>query len=91
MASSIKTNGFLWLKTTPNAEVIKLDGKGLHYGNSLSGTCANTEPVLLGDSRLTSAAFEGRSSGHHRAGPRAQCQAGRSLSADGTALRRSTA
>ena len=43
-----KTNGFLWLKTTPNAEVIKLDGKGLHYGNSLSGTCANTEPVLLG-------------------------------------------
>ena len=86
-----KTNGFLWLKTTPNAEVIKLDGKGLHYGNSLSGTCANTEPVLLGDSRLTSAAFEGRSSGHHRAGRRAQCQAGRSLSADGTALRRSTA
>jgi N6-adenosine-specific RNA methylase IME4 len=41
-----KTIDFFWLKTTPNAEVITLDGKGLHWGMGYS-TRANIEPVLL--------------------------------------------
>jgi N6-adenosine-specific RNA methylase IME4 len=39
--------GFLWLKTTKNAEVITLDGDGLHTGMGYA-TRANTKPVLLG-------------------------------------------
>ena len=27
-----QTAGFIWVKTTPNARVIMLDGKGLHRG-----------------------------------------------------------
>jgi N6-adenosine-specific RNA methylase IME4 len=42
-----KTGGFLWLKTNPSAEVINLDGVGLHTGMGYT-TRANTEPVLLG-------------------------------------------
>src|SRR5262249_21833661 len=42
-----KTCGFVWVKTTKNAEVITLDGDGLHSGQSLSGTQANTEVCLL--------------------------------------------
>ena len=41
-----KTVGFFWLKTTPNADVITLDGKGLHWGKGYA-TRANIEPVLL--------------------------------------------
>jgi N6-adenosine-specific RNA methylase IME4 len=40
------TIGFFWLKTTPGAEVITLDGKGLHWGMGYS-TRSNIEPVLL--------------------------------------------
>ena len=40
------TFGFTWLKTTPGAEVITLDGKGLHWGMGYS-TRSNIEPVLL--------------------------------------------
>jgi N6-adenosine-specific RNA methylase IME4 len=42
-----KTCGFVWVKTTTDAKVITLDGDGLHSGQSLSGTGANTEPCLL--------------------------------------------
>ena len=42
-----KTAGFIWMKTTKNAKVITLDGDGLHTGQSLSGTEANTEICLL--------------------------------------------
>jgi N6-adenosine-specific RNA methylase IME4 len=42
-----KSLGFLWLKTTPNAEVITLAGKGLHWGGGYRSR-ANTELVLLG-------------------------------------------
>src|SRR5262249_29523427 len=42
-----KTDGFIWVKTTKNAKVITLDGNGLHTGQSLSGTEANTEICLL--------------------------------------------
>jgi N6-adenosine-specific RNA methylase IME4 len=41
-----KSVGFLWVKTTPNAQVITLDGKGLHWGTGYS-TRANTECCLL--------------------------------------------
>ena len=41
-----KTVGFHWLKTTPNAKVITLDGDGLHWGMGYH-TRANIEPVLL--------------------------------------------
>ena len=41
-----KTVGFFWLKTTPNAEIIELNGKGLHWGMGYA-TRANIEPVLL--------------------------------------------
>jgi N6-adenosine-specific RNA methylase IME4 len=40
------TIGFFWLKTMPSAEVITLDGKGLHWGMGYS-TRSNIEPVLL--------------------------------------------
>jgi len=36
----------VWVKTTKNAEVITLDGKGLHFSMGF-GTRANTEPCLL--------------------------------------------
>jgi N6-adenosine-specific RNA methylase IME4 len=42
-----KTVGFFWIKTTPGAEVITLDGNGLHWGMGYS-TRSNVEPVLLG-------------------------------------------
>jgi len=42
-----KNCGFVWVKTTKNAEVITLDGDGLHNGTSLSGTQGNTEICLL--------------------------------------------
>ena len=42
-----KTVGFVWVKTTKHAKVITLDGDGLHTGQSLSGTEANTEICLL--------------------------------------------
>jgi N6-adenosine-specific RNA methylase IME4 len=41
-----KTVGFVWIKTTPNATGITLDGEGLHTGTSLAGTRANTEYCL---------------------------------------------
>ena len=41
-----KTVGFHWVKTTPNAEAITLDGDGLHWGMGYH-TRANIEPVLL--------------------------------------------
>ena len=43
MGSSI----FVWVKTTKNAEAIALDGKGLHWGEGLTGTRSNTEVCLL--------------------------------------------
>jgi N6-adenosine-specific RNA methylase IME4 len=42
-----KTAGFIWIKTTKNAEVIALDGKGLHWGEGKTGTRSNTECCLL--------------------------------------------
>jgi N6-adenosine-specific RNA methylase IME4 len=42
-----KSAGFIWVKTTPSAEVIKLDGKGLHWGKGITGTRSNTEVCLL--------------------------------------------
>jgi N6-adenosine-specific RNA methylase IME4 len=42
-----KTGEFVWVKTKKDAEIITLDGDGLHRGQSLSGTEANTEPCLL--------------------------------------------
>ena len=42
-----KTVGFVWVKTTKNAEAIALDGKGLHTGEGLTGTRSNTEVCLL--------------------------------------------
>jgi N6-adenosine-specific RNA methylase IME4 len=42
-----KTCEFVWVKTTKDAKVITLDGDGLHNGQSLSGTEANTEVCLL--------------------------------------------
>jgi N6-adenosine-specific RNA methylase IME4 len=42
-----KSVGFVWVKTTPTAEIITLDGHGLHTGKGLSGTQSNTEPCLL--------------------------------------------
>ena len=42
-----KTVGFIWVKTTKNAEAIALDGKGLHWGEGLTGTRSNTEVCLL--------------------------------------------
>jgi N6-adenosine-specific RNA methylase IME4/ParB-like chromosome segregation protein Spo0J len=41
-----KTDGFVWVKTTEKAEVVKLDGEGLHWGMGY-WTRANTEPCLL--------------------------------------------
>jgi N6-adenosine-specific RNA methylase IME4 len=41
-----KTMAFVWAKTTPHAQAITLDGKGLHWGNG-SYTRANVEMVLL--------------------------------------------
>jgi N6-adenosine-specific RNA methylase IME4 len=41
-----KTCGFLWVKTTKDAEVITLDGNGLHWGMGFA-TRSNTEPCLL--------------------------------------------
>jgi len=41
-----KTWGFVWVKTTPGAEAIKLDGSGLHWSMGYS-TRANVEAVLL--------------------------------------------
>jgi N6-adenosine-specific RNA methylase IME4 len=41
-----KSDGFTWVKTNPGVEVIKLDGKGLHWGMGY-GTRANTEVCLL--------------------------------------------
>jgi N6-adenosine-specific RNA methylase IME4 len=43
---SYTTWGFVWVKTTPSAEVIRLDGKGLHWGMGYH-TRANVETVLL--------------------------------------------
>jgi N6-adenosine-specific RNA methylase IME4 len=40
-----KTVGFVWVKTTKNAEVITLDGDGLHWGMGFA-TRSNTEPCL---------------------------------------------
>lgn len=39
--------GFLWVKTQPGAECISLDGKGLHWGQGLTGPRTNTEVCLL--------------------------------------------
>jgi N6-adenosine-specific RNA methylase IME4 len=44
---AFKTVGFVWVKTTSTAEVITLDGEGLHNGTGLSGPRANTEICLL--------------------------------------------
>jgi N6-adenosine-specific RNA methylase IME4 len=41
-----KTAAFVWIKTTPNANAISLDGGGLHWGMGYH-TRANSEPVLL--------------------------------------------
>jgi N6-adenosine-specific RNA methylase IME4 len=41
-----KTWAFIWIKTTPNVEVITLDGSGLHWGMGYT-TRANAEVVLL--------------------------------------------
>jgi N6-adenosine-specific RNA methylase IME4 len=41
-----KTCGFLWVKTTKDAEIITLDGDGLHWGMGFA-TRSNTEPCLL--------------------------------------------
>ncbi len=41
-----KTVGFYWVKTTPNATLITLDGKGLHWGMGYH-TRSNVEPCLL--------------------------------------------
>jgi ParB/RepB/Spo0J family partition protein len=41
-----KTDAFLWVKITEKAEVVKLDGDGLHWGMGY-WTRANTEPCLL--------------------------------------------
>jgi N6-adenosine-specific RNA methylase IME4 len=41
-----KTWGFIWIKTTLGAEVIKLDGDGLHWGMGYHSR-ANAETVLL--------------------------------------------
>jgi N6-adenosine-specific RNA methylase IME4 len=41
-----KTCGFLWVKTTKDAERITLDGDGLHWGMGFA-TRSNTEPCLL--------------------------------------------
>jgi N6-adenosine-specific RNA methylase IME4 len=41
-----KTVGFVWLKATPKAEVVKLDGDGLHWGMGY-WTRANAEFCLL--------------------------------------------
>ena len=41
-----KTCGFLWVKTTKDAEAITLDGDGLHWGMGFD-TRSNTEPCLL--------------------------------------------
>jgi N6-adenosine-specific RNA methylase IME4 len=43
-----KSAGFLWVKTNPGAEVITLDGDGLHWGMGYTGPRSNTEPCLLG-------------------------------------------
>ena len=40
-----KTDGFVWVKTTEKAEVVKLDGEGLHWGMGY-WTRANTESCL---------------------------------------------
>jgi N6-adenosine-specific RNA methylase IME4 len=42
-----KNIGFCWVKTTPDAECITLDGKGLHWGMGYS-TRSNAEFVLFG-------------------------------------------
>jgi N6-adenosine-specific RNA methylase IME4 len=42
-----KTCGFLWVKTTKDAEIITLDGDGLHWGMGKTGPRSNTEPCLL--------------------------------------------
>ncbi len=42
-----KSVAFTWIKTTKNAEVIALDGKGLHWGEGKTGTRANSEVCLL--------------------------------------------
>ena len=39
--------GFIWVKTTPSAEVITLDGDGLRLGMGISGTRSNTEGCFL--------------------------------------------
>jgi N6-adenosine-specific RNA methylase IME4 len=41
-----KTVGFYWVKTTPDAECITLDGKGLHWGMGYA-TRSNVESVLF--------------------------------------------
>jgi N6-adenosine-specific RNA methylase IME4 len=41
-----KTCGFLWVKTTKDAEAITLGGDGLHWGMGFA-TRSNTEPCLL--------------------------------------------
>jgi N6-adenosine-specific RNA methylase IME4 len=41
-----KTAGFVWVKTTKNAEAITLAGEGLHWGMGFA-TRSNTEPCLL--------------------------------------------
>jgi N6-adenosine-specific RNA methylase IME4 len=41
-----KTAAFVWLKTNPNAERVKLNGDGLHWGMGYH-TRANTEFCLL--------------------------------------------
>jgi N6-adenosine-specific RNA methylase IME4 len=41
-----QTKGFTWIKTTPNAKCIGLDGSGLHWGMGYH-TRSNSEDVLL--------------------------------------------
>jgi N6-adenosine-specific RNA methylase IME4 len=41
-----KTAGFIWVKTTKDAEAITLGGDGLHWGMGFT-TRSNTEPCLL--------------------------------------------
>jgi N6-adenosine-specific RNA methylase IME4 len=41
-----KSAGFIWVKTTPKAKRITLDGQGLHWGMGF-GTRSNTEACLL--------------------------------------------
>ena len=42
-----KSCGFIWVKATEKAEIIRLDGNGLHWGKGKSSTRSNTEVCLL--------------------------------------------